>query len=390
MDPRPSPGLNLEASRVGDETVVVRWDRGDGTDLFDVHVDGALVRRGTRSSTHSIDAGRQRKITVRNVTRGASESLVIEDDRRAMYDRLRGGVIDLSRMDETDPSTRGFKEFLAENGETGDVLRVNVEISDRGFSTEARLVKSGDTIQSTSGDNNLYLPFGYREGDQWVKIQAGSGGRSETLRFDGDTETLVVGSDAYGFGESFVVGGRRVVLARGSVVVILEDSLPLAFPEDGIQEEVTLDSGTVAMGVTVASAFLQVREKEEVGDTSVSSHVLMLDPATDERLVVTEIDKSVDDSLTLGRCTWRTAGPDKSLVDTLDYDASGVRIHSVSGTVLNSSRVDTTGLSFSSNDSSIFFGSSSQVRLAYSDDKILVQFRDGDTGEYVTKTQFER
>ncbi len=379
--------MNLEASRVDNDTVVVKWSSSD-SDVFDIYVDDSLVRKNTRSSQHSINMGYQSRITVKNITTRESESLIIEGDRKVMYERLRGGVIDISEMD--DSVSHGFKEFITENGESGDILRVNVEISNRDYNTEARLVKSGETIESASSDKNIYLPFGFRKEDQWVKIS--SGDRSETLTYEKDSQSLVVGNQKYGFGESFVLGGRRVVLAKGSVVIVLEDSLPLAFPEDGTQTEITLDAGTVTMGVTMATNFIQIREKEDSGSTSVSSHVLMFDNSTDERLAVTEITKTIDESLTTGKCTWRSLGPTKTLVDTMDYDPSGVNIHSLDprGTTLNSSSIDTTGLSFSSDDSSIFFGKSSQVRLSYLDDQIVVQFIDRDSGEYVTKAQFER
>ena len=377
--------MNLEASRVDNKTVVIKWDTNK-SDLFDVFVDDVVVRKNTKSGKHMINIGHQTKIMVKNTTSNKSESLVIEDDRRAMYDRLKGGVIDISSMDED--TSRGFKEFITENGESGDLLRVNVEISNRNLNTEARLVKSGDTIHSSTNDKNIYLPFGFNEENQWVKIQ--SGDSLETLKYDRDSEALLVGEDKHGFGESFVLGGRRVVLAKGSVVIVLEDTLPLVFPEEGVEEEVTLDAGTVAVGVTMATDFIQVREMEASGNTSVSSHVLMFDPSTDERLVATEINKTVDESLSLGKCTWKTSGPARTLVDTLDYDPSEVKIHSSVGTTLSSSRMDSTGLSFSSDSSSIFFGASSQVRMSYSDDNVLIQFRNNETGEYITKTQFER
>ena len=382
--------MNLEASRVDNDTVIVKWNpRGsDSSNVFNIYVDDVLVRKNTRSNQHSINMGFQSRITVKNTTTQQSETLVIEGDRKVMYEKLRGGVIDISEMQ--DSVSHGFKQFVTENGESGDILRVNVEISNKDYNTEARLVKSGDTIQSASSDKNIYLPFGFRKEDQWVKIQ--SGDRSETLTYEKDSQSLVVGNQKYGFGESFVLGGRRVVLAKGSVVIVLEDSLPLAFPEDGVQTEITLDAGTVAMGVTMATNFIQIREKEGSGSTSVSSHVLMFDNTTDERLAVTEITKEIDESLTTGKCTWRSVGPTKTLVDTMDYDPSGVNIHSLDagGTTLSSSNIDTSGLSFSSDDSSIFFGKSSQVRLSYTDDKIVVQFMDRESGEYITKTQFER
>lgn len=377
--------MNLEASRVDNETVIVKWD-SEESDLFDIYIDDVIMRRNTKSTRHSINMGYQSRIKVKNTRNEKSESLVIEGDRRVVYEKLRGGIIDISSMD--DSVSRGFKEFITENGESGDLLRVNVEVSKKDFNTEARLIKSGDTIQSSTSDKNIYLPFGFREEDQWVKIQ--SGDKSETLTYDTENESLVVGDTRYGFGESFVLGGRRVVLAKGSVVIVLEDSLPLVFPEEGTQQEITLDAGTVAVGVTMAKNFIQVRDKEVSGETSVSSHVLMFDPATDERLVATEINKTVDESLTLGKCTWKASGSTKTLVDTLDYDPSEVKIHSVSGTTLNSSNINTTGISFSSDDSSIFFGASSQAKLSYSDDKILVQFMNTETGEYITKAQFER
>lgn len=377
--------MDLKASRIDNETVVVNWV-SKKNDIFDIYIDDIIVRRDTRSNTHSVTMGYQGVIRVKNKTDDKEETLIIEGDRESVYEQLRGGIIDISNMSEK--YSYGFKEFITEHGTTGDLLKVKVELLKNDIKTEARLVKNGDTIYSNNADKNIYLPFGFSNQDQYVNIQ--SGDKTEQMTYNNDTESLVVGSNNYGYGESFVLGGRRVVLAKGSVVIILEDSLPLDFPEEGTQTEITTDSGTTAMGITMAKNFIQVKGKEDSGGTSISSHVLMFNPVTDERLKVTEINKSVDDSLTLGKSTWKSIDASKTLIDILDYDPSEVNIHSVTGTTLNTSNINTTGISFSSDDSSIFFGSSSQTKLTYSDEKIQVQFMNSETGLYVTKAQFER
>ena len=189
--------MNLKATRIDNENVVIKWN-SPSPHRYNIYVDGKLVRTNTTSTSHSIHMGYQSIIKVENIDNSTSESLSIEKDKQMVYKKLKDGIIDISAMSET--VTNGFKEFIVENGESGDLLKVNVELSKQVLNTEARLIKSGDTLHSNSNDKNIYLPFGFSENNQWVNIK--SGDKTETLTYDNMNQSLVVGDQKYGFDES--------------------------------------------------------------------------------------------------------------------------------------------------------------------------------------------
>lgn len=377
--------MNIRASRIEKENLFVEWEGGLG-EKFNIYLDGNVVREKTTMKRHSIELDSHREIKVINTETNESSSITFENDKQAMYDKLKNGVIDLSSMDNS--VSREFKAFIVENGTSGDILRVNIDVSGQLLNAEARLVKNGDTICSSDSDKNIYLPFSFSDKPQEVIMK--SGDKVETLKYDIEEESLIVDSRRYGFGESFVLGGRRVVLGQGSVVVIFEDSLPLSFPEEGIQTEITTDAGTLSSGAMMATNYIQIKSKEQSGDTVMGSHVYLYNPSTDQRLYATNISKSINSEMTIGECTWKSLNTSNVMSDTLKYCPTSVSIMAVSGSEINTSIVDNTGLSFSSDESSIFFGKSSQFKLSYENNKVLIMHLNPETGLYKVKAQFER
>jgi hypothetical protein len=377
--------MNIRASRIEKENVFVEWEGGLG-EKFNIYLDGNVVRGKTTMKRHSIEMDSHREIKVINTETNESSSITFENDKQAMYDKLKNGVIDLSSMDNS--VSREFKAFIVENGTSGDILRVNIDVSGQLLNAEARLVKNGDTICSSDSDKNIYLPFSFSDKPQEVIMK--SGDKVETLKYDIEEESLIVDSRRYGFGESFVLGGRRVVLGQGSVVVIFEDSLPLSFPEEGIQTEITTDAGTLSSGAMMATNYIQIKSKEQSGDTVMGSHVYLYNPSTDQRLYATNISKSINSEMTIGECTWKSLNTSNVMSDTLKYCPTSVSIMAVSGSEINTSIVDNTGLSFSSDESSIFFGKYSQFKLSYENNKVLIMHLNPETGLYKVKAQFER
>ena len=94
--------------------------------------------------------------------------------------------------------------------------------------------------------------------------------------------------------------------------------------------------------------------------------------------------------MTVGECTWQSLNTSNVMSDTLKYCPTSVSIRAVSGSEINTSIVDNTGLSFSSDESSIFFGTSSQFKLSYENNKVLIMHLNPETGLYKVKAQFER
>ncbi|ACH46871.1 unknown [Feldmannia species virus] len=83
-----------------------------------------------------------------------------------------------------------------------------------------------------------------------------------------------------------------------------------------------------------------------------------------------------------GHLVLRTLGVDGNLGPALDLTPGQTRLCATAA-------VDSTGLYFDSDDSAIYFGASKTFRIIFSD-RLLFQYLDGSTGEYVTKLSFTK
>lgn len=295
---------------------------------------------------------------------------------RILYDSMKESVIDVAAMDNA--GVNEMKKFVYDHGQTGDLLRVNVSVNDKQFLAEAMFVEEGGSVDLTG---NVFLPFD--SGKAGVTVA------SSVLKFDDDVMT--VDGHEVEFGSPFILGGRRVVLAKGSVVIILEDSLLRDFPEEGVQDEIINNDGTIAVGNVVTSGVSQLERKENSGDTSVVAYVFFHDQGTDERVCVAKRTHTVDFFETNGSSLIDLGNSDGNMEQVMGYDSSALQIRSLSTSGAESiATIDVNGLSFSSDESSVVFGSAAEFRIKYDDvsDTVQIQYLDGAT--YVTKREFGR
>ena len=343
----------------------------------------------------------------------------------SLYQSMKhGGIIDIVAMEDSGISE--MKKFIYKHAKSGDRLRLHVDVSNpRGKNsqnsqkilTEAIFVESGSSVPRF--ENNIFLPFEGGESEsssdevKYVNI-------SDTeIKFEHDTVT--VDNNPIEFGQPFVLDGRRVVLAQGSVVLIIEDSLTKAFPQEGVQDEVLENEGTLALGDIVTTGVndigtAQVALKQASGETSVISYVFVYDTVTGQRTCVAKKSNLVDFSGTKGSASgssnldlWNGEG---TLENVFQYSASAVTIRSVDTTNAaidqdhdldpdqsqhqsqsqSVATFDINGMSFGSDDSAVILGKDGQFRIKYDEfsDTVQIQFLDTSLGEYVTKREFGR
>ena len=305
-----------------------------------------------------------------------------ELDLRLLYDSMKESIIDVASMDAA--GVTEMKKFLYEYAETGDLLRVNVSFdSSRSFVTDAVFLGDGAVLPTL--ETNVFLPFEGIPKTDPITI-------SDT-KFEFLDSKVVVNGEEVGFGSPFVVGGRRVVLAKGSVVLLLEDSLVRVFPEEGVQSEVIENDGTLAVGDVTSTGIFQLEKKSDGSDTSIVSYIFFHDASTDQRTCVSKRTVSVDFLQTEGSSLLDLGYLDGSVEKVLDYGSSSVGIRSVSNVGSESvATIDVDGLSFSSNESAVILGSFSEFRMKYDEnsDTVQIQHLDDVSGEYVTKREFGR
>lgn len=302
-----------------------------------------------------------------------------EQELDEFYNTIKQSIIDVAQMEEDGINT--IKQFIYDRAETGDLLRVRVNLNNNDFITKATFVRPNSTTQL---DANVFLPFQTCQADE---VQIGN----SIIKYV-DNVVNVNGVDI-AYNEPFVLEGRRVVLAKGSVVIILEDSLVDVFPYDGLQTEIIQNEGFTVFGDIVTGTTVLVERKESEGTTSVKSFVFFHDPVTDERIVVCETNTNVNDSNTASETTISIAnnGEDSSAEPTISYSTTGFGIRSISDEGKESiATIDENGLSFSSDDSSVLFGNTSQFRMKYNTDTDTIQIQYFDGQNYITKAEYGR
>lgn len=307
-----------------------------------------------------------------------------ETSLRLLYDSMKDSIIDVASMDAA--GVTEMKKFLYEHGATGDLLRVNVSFDSRKFVADAVFLEDGANLLTL--DTNVFLPFEGVPDAQDIMISSS--------KFEFVDDKVIVDGVEVGFGSPFIVGGRRVVLAKGSVVLLLEDSLVRVFPEEGVQGEIILNDGTLAVGDVMTTGICQLEKKSvedefnSSPDTSIVSYVFFHDASTDQRTCVSKRTHTVNFLQTEGFSLLDLGYLDGAVEKVLDYGSSSVGIRSVSQSGSESvATIDVEGLSFSSNESAVIFG---EFRMKYDEnsDTVLIQHLDDVSGEYVTKREFGR
>lgn len=305
-----------------------------------------------------------------------------ENSLRLLYESMRKSIIDVASMDSA--GVTEMKKFLYEYGKTGDLLRVNVSLDSgkTSFVADAVFLEDGATI--TALDKNMFLPF---EGVPEARDIMISSSKFQFI----DNKVVVDGQEIE-FGSPFVVGGRRVVLAKGSVVLLVEDSLVRVFPEEGVQAEIISNDGTLAVGDVMTTGIFQLDKKADSDSTSLVSYVFFHDASTDQRTCVSRRTHTVDVSETSASTLIDLGYVGGTLEKVLEYDTSSVGIRSVSASGKESvATIDVDGLSFSSNDSAVILGALGEFRIKYDEDTDTVQIQHlGTSGTYVTKREFGR
>ena len=303
-----------------------------------------------------------------------------------IYLSMKDSIIDVTQMDCNGISC--LKQFVYENGESGDVLKMNVSLNDEKLITTATFVEDGYSNPEIT--SNILLPFEGKEEDQTVTIG------DNLITYEHDDNKMYVDGVQRTIGDSFILAGRNVTIAKGSVVIVLEDTLQKDFPYDGLQSEIVNNSGSVTYGDVSTTTSILIESKESIGDTLVSSYVFFIDPVTDHRSCSVEYIKSVD--LAQTSCTSRInvghvdSSNNESVEPVLDYSSQTVNITNIDSFTSGSniSTLDVNGISFDSNTAGIILGDSTKFGIFYDEvnDTLQIKYYDDISGEYVVKKEF--
>jgi len=314
--------------------------------------------------------------------------IIEEVDYKQIYESMKSSIIDIASMEES--GMNDMKSFIYDQGEDGDLLRLNVSIKKDGYLKneviKAEFVKnSGHEIK----DNNLLLPF--QDGIESENIVFGN----QVVSHDYENGKVFVDGLERSIGDNFMLGGRNVSLARGSVVVILQDTLTRNFPRDGIQEEIINNTGSLSVGdITTTNSYLL--ETKQVGSsTSVSSYIYFTNSVTNQRICGIECIKTVNDGVTSTNAKINMGHMDdtntRTVQDVLEYSHETTSVRSIAQNLdENTTVVDVEGISFTSDSAALILGENAEFGIFYDDvnDVLQIKHLDTSSGEYITKREF--
>jgi hypothetical protein len=300
-----------------------------------------------------------------------------------VYESLKTlDVVDLTALDSQ--GTSNLKRFLNEVGTSGDQLELSLNVRGKRQRTSAKLAKSGDLVQLDDGQN-VFLPFEASGTNQ--SITATLEDQTLVIVYDEVLDRVIVDGIPHNFGESVRIGRKKIIITRGSLVLLFEDNDLETFAYDGLQAEVE-SAGTFAVGDTVCGSTSLIKAKAASGNTVIetSSHVR----GTSGSATVTEIGRfecSADSLIETGTVSWSVLG-DGASKKTIDANASRLQVTSESVSQTLTTEFDSDGVHFDSSDSGIYFGTSKQFRLKYVEGEESLCFQHLNGGSYVTKAAF--
>lgn len=291
-------------------------------------------------------------------------------------------------------------------GAAGSLLRVSLDASLRVRVEYSGLPESTSSVSLASGEwSHVLLSYDGSSVQCYVNGALSSEDARELLTGEAELSLGRASSDVPAFegrmsdfriyDHFFSVRDVADLHERGPNELLHVDTTVLAvFEGDGIQSDVVNDS-VVAVGNVTAKSLTLVAEKSPSGETEAASFVYMHDPATSERICISENLHTVnaDDSestSTLKLCSTSSAG-DRVSQKCLQYSGRSVDIHSVSNAgEQRTSTLDFDGLSFDSDEAAVVLGPFSEFRIKYDDTTDTLQIQRLQGGVYTTKVEYGR
>lgn len=306
--------------------------------------------------------------------------------------RREDGVYDTTRFDRA--THDAFVMHFSEVVEAGDKILAPVSLRGTKRDLLTTAVKDGATLDIVD-DSSLFLPFSEgKDSVQTVTLRRGS--EESTMVYDAACNSVCYHGVPYAVGESMQVFGKMVTVGDGSIVLVFSDVVAKVFPFTATQAlSVVGTSGSSFMKNLACNTANLIASKTTgaKGDTSASCWVHDTDLSTTEeitRMIHTVDEASAFGTLSLG-VLHTDASANKFIEPTLQLSSTSTTISAQDGSdATRSALFESTGLSFDSDDSAVYFGASKQFRIKFSDGSpsfLQVQSSDG-AGGYVTKTEF--
>ena len=319
--------------------------------------------------------------------------------------KLEDGTYDATQLEKKAHDV--FLKYFNEVVNNGDTIYASVVYNGATKNIETQAVVEGSTV-SVSGDKNLFLPFTPDSSNKNQVVTLENKVKSEVddenkyaskvqLMYTPEEDSFVLGDRVLKVGDKFELFGRSVTVADGSIVLVFEDTVQLVYPFDiSTASNVTTTAGSqFSKNVTCnVSNIIGTTTTGVSGSTHQSSWIY--DSTADTISESTRIVHTIDENGEVGGMSIGTLYTDAS---SNKFIEPSLQLAPTSTTIsvqdANDSTVNTTinsnGISFSTDQSAIFFGASQTFRIIYIDGAepvLAIQSLDSSSGEYVSRAEF--
>ena len=306
--------------------------------------------------------------------------------------RRQDGVYDTTRFDKAthDVFVSNFSEIVR----AGDKILAPVSLRGAKRDILTKAVTDGTTMEIVD-DSSLFLPFSEKK-DTMQTVTLRRDSEETTMAYDPHCNSVCYRGASYGVGETMEVLGKMVTVGDGSIVLVFSDVVAKIFPFSAavaLSVVGTRGSSFMKNQVSNTASLIASKTTGAKGDTSASCWVHDTDLSTTAeitRMVHTVDEDSNFATLSMG-VLHTDASSNKFIEPTIQLSSTSTTISAQdSADTTRSALFESTGLSFDSNDSAVYFGASKQFRIKFSDGSpsfLQVQSSDG-AGGYVTKTEF--
>lgn len=304
-----------------------------------------------------------------------------------------------------------FLKYFNTIVKNGDKIYASVVYNGSQKNVQTRAVIEG-SVTNVSGTENLFLPFSKDvKGSQVVTLKKDllpnsleeefelvetSGSTNVDLVYDPETDTFGMGGKTYGIGDRFSLFGRMVTVADGSIVLVFENTVALSYPFSATTAlDVVTDLGSQFAKNVTCNVLNVVGAKTTGASGTTYSSGWIHNTDTSTTTETTRIVHTLDDNEENGTISIGVLHTDLSSntfiepVIQCSYDSTTISAQDASDNT-TSTTINSTGLSFDSDDAAIYFGASQTFRIKFTDGTPAVlsfESYDSGSGSYVVRTE---
>lgn len=322
----------------------------------------------------------------------------IEPDLHNLYKGIRrpDGVYDTTRFEKRVHDV--FLENFSDIVKSGDTILASVTVNGVPQEVETVAVREGSSMKvEVNSEKNLFLPFSVDNKNSLQTVTLAEAKEEVTLAYDREENQFGYGGDMYGVGDKFELFGKMVTVADGSIVLLFSDTVAKAWPFDPSKALHTVGAaGSHFMKNITTNVLNLVGEKVdgEKGSTYNSTWVHNTTDSTTQEVsrMVHEVDETSENATISIGVLHTDANSNQFIEPTLSmrYDATVISSQDAADATA-SATFESTGLSFDSDEASIYFGAAKNFRMKFSDgvpSVLQIQSLDSGSGEYVTRQEF--